>query len=95
LKKLIGRVLGEMAYLTLREREVRHGKGKARGRRYKIKRGLLIITASQEKMKCGEFETTDVKHLNIGQLASGGMPGRLVAYTEKAIDELKTLGAKK
>ncbi len=49
----------------------------------------LIIHAQNEKMKCKSFELADVKNLNVQQLASGGMPGRLVIYTENAIKELE------
>ncbi len=96
LKKLILKVFGSAVTCAFREKSVRAGRGKLRGRKYKSTRGLLIVLASDEKMKCKEFEITNVKNLNIEQLAPGGIPGRLTAYTEKAVDELKTkLGGKK
>lgn len=90
-KKLIEKVLGDAAFCAFRQKNVRAGKGKARGRKYKSTRGLLIVLASDEKMKCKEFEITNSKDLNIEQLAPGGIAGRLVAFTEKAIDELRNL----
>ncbi|MFH0832034.1 MAG: 50S ribosomal protein L4 [archaeon] len=89
ISKLLQKVLGENFAVALRDRAVRAGKGKARGRKYKSARGLLFVTASDEKMKCREFETAKAGNLSLEQLAPSGVPGRLVAYTEKAVSELK------
>jgi large subunit ribosomal protein L4e len=93
-KKLIKKVLGDAASCAFREKNVRAGKGKARGRKYKKSRGLLIVAASDEKMKCKEFEIVNVKNLNMEQLAPGGIAGRLVVFTEKSVEELRNFGGK-
>jgi large subunit ribosomal protein L4e len=87
-RNLIKGILGNIAEIAEKEKKQRAGKGKLRGRRYKKNRGMLIVTASDEKLKCKYFDSTDVKTLNLEKLAPGGVPGRLVAYTEKAIVEL-------
>ena len=52
---------------------------------------VLIITASDENLKAGKFETAKASNLKILQLASGGKAGRLTAFTEKSLEELKKL----
>ncbi len=52
---------------------------------------VLIVYAQNEKIKCKYFESSSVKNLNIKNLASGSVPGRLVVYTENAIKELGNL----
>ncbi len=52
---------------------------------------MLIVHAQNEKIKCKSFECSSVKNLNVQMLASGSIPGRLVAYTENAIKELENL----
>lgn len=89
ISKLLQKVLGKNFAVALRDKSVRAGKGKSRGRKYKSARGLLFVTASDEKMKCREFETAQAGNLSLEQLAPSGVPGRLVAYTEKALSELK------
>lgn len=88
LKNLVKKLLDSMADIAEREKNQRAGKGKMRGRRYKQSRGMLIVTASDEKLKCKYFEAINAKKLGINELAPGGMPGRLVFYTEKAVSEL-------
>ena len=96
LSRLLENVLGENFSVALREKSVRAGKGKARGRKYKSTRGLLIVLASDEKIKCKEFENVRANNVSLEQLAPAGVPGRLVAYTEKAIAELASkYGVKK
>ena len=94
--KLLQKVLGENFAVALREKSVRAGKGKARGRKYKSSRGLLMVIASDERIKCRKFEAVNVKNLSLEQLAPAGVPGRLAVYTEKAIAELNAkYGGKK
>ena len=44
LKKILG---DEVFMLSLKNRKIRAGKGKARGRRYKSNAGLLIVTGNK------------------------------------------------
>jgi len=85
LKKILGKELENIAF---KEKKIRCGKGKARGRRYKSNAGLLLVLGNDEKVKTGMFDVTQVKTLNVAELASGGV-GRLTVYTEKAIKDLE------
>jgi large subunit ribosomal protein L4e len=75
------------------KRKIRAGKGKKRGRRYKVRKSLLIVAKSSEKIAkaCRNIPGVDivrVKDLNADVLAPGGVPGRLTVWTEGAIREL-------
>ncbi len=84
LKKILGEQLFELA---LKNKSVRSGKGKRRGRKYKSNAGLLIVTGKNEKLKTKIFEVRNVGILGINDLARGGL-GRLTLYTQQAIREL-------
>lgn len=73
-------------------RKIRAGKAKKRGRKYKKIIKIVLVISSKEKEKKLENFGVDVKkinQLNISLLAPGGTPGRLVAWTEKAVEELR------
>jgi large subunit ribosomal protein L4e len=84
LKKILGEVLFE---ISLKQRSVRSGKGKLRGRKYKKNLGLLLVTGNKEKLKTSLIDVKNVAGLNVTDLADGGV-GRLTIYTEEAINEL-------
>ena len=85
----IKKILGEKTFLmTSKKKEVRSGKGKYRGRKYKSNAGILIVTGKNEKMKAKAFPIKNTENLGVSDLAGGG-PGRLVIYTENAIRELQ------
>ena len=72
-------------------KKVRAGKGKGRGRRYKTKKGPLIVTSKKCKLFEGAsnikgIDVVQVKKLNVELLAPGTILGRLVIYTDKAIE---------
>jgi len=85
MKKILGDDLFEVG---VRKRQVRNGKGKARGRKYKKNAGLLIVLGADEKLKTNAFDFKRAGEVSVSDLAKGGL-GRLVVYTEKAINELK------
>lgn len=85
LKKILEKDLFEIA---LKKKNIRPGRGKFRGRRYKKNAGLLLVTGEKEKLKTNLFDVTNSKILNVNDLANGGQ-GRLTLYTEKAIKELE------
>jgi len=87
LKKILGK---ELFGVALKKKEVRSGKGKLRGRKYKSNAGLLFVVGKNEKIKTNAFEVKMVEHMGISDLAKGGL-GRLTIYTENAIKELNTL----
>lgn len=83
-KKIVGEKLIGIAE---RNRKIRKGKGKMRGRRYKINAGILIVVGEKEKVKSSKFEIMNSTNIEISKLA-GGCPGRLTLYTEQAIKEI-------
>lgn len=74
-------------------KRVRAGKGKMRGRKYKMKKSLLIVTSSPSSVfKASKnlpgVDVVSARNLNVELLAPGGHPGRLVVYTKSAIEQL-------
>jgi large subunit ribosomal protein L4e len=74
-------------------RKVRAGKGKSRGRKYKKKKGPLIVTADDcPLLKSGKnipgVEVVKVKDLTVQLLAPGAVPGRITLWTEAAIKKI-------
>jgi len=84
LKKILGEKLSSVAF---KEKTVRAGKGKLRGRKYKSNAGMLLVTSDEEKVKTGKIEIVKVGKLGVWDLAKGG-EGRLTLYTEGAIKQL-------
>lgn len=85
LKKILGK---NLFGIVSKKKKTRSGKGKFRGRRHKTSAGILIVMGSNEELKTKNFEIKRISNLSIDNLAGGGL-GRLVIYTEKAINELK------
>lgn len=80
----------------LKERKIRAGKGKMRGRKYKKKKGILFVVKNDEKIKKAienipGCEVVRVKDLSVEHLAPGGKPGRLTVFTKGAIEELEKM----
>lgn len=75
-------------------KKVRAGKGKRRGRKYKIPVGPLIVVSDEEcsLYKAGQnilgTKVVSVKKLTTELLAPGTQPGRLTIWTENAITYL-------
>jgi large subunit ribosomal protein L4e len=72
-------------------RKVRAGRGKMRGRRYKQRKSLLIVTAEKPLKAARNLAGVDVvtlEQLNTELLAPGTLPGRLTVFTEGAISKL-------
>jgi large subunit ribosomal protein L4e len=70
--------------------KVRAGQGKSRGRKYKRRKGPLVVVAGECKaLKAAEgipgVDIVQVKHLNAELLAPGTHIGRLTLFTENAI----------
>ncbi|MCX6711818.1 MAG: 50S ribosomal protein L4 [Candidatus Woesearchaeota archaeon] len=75
-------------------RKIRPGKGKARNRKYKTKKGPLIIVSefcklSKSAQNIPGIDIIPINRLNAELLAPGAMPGRLAIYTDKAIEKLE------
>jgi len=77
-------------------KKIRAGKGKMRGRRYTLRRGPLIVYASNDGVEQAfrnlpGVELCCVSRLNLLQLAPGGHMGRLCVWSQAAFDSLDTI----
>jgi len=73
-------------------RKVRAGKGKLRGRRYKQRKSLLIVTTRKPLRSARNLAGVDVvtiDQLNVEHLAPGMQAGRLTVWTESALSGLE------
>ena len=73
---------------VLKEKSIRAGIGKMRGRKYKSNAGLLFVVGNEESMKRKGIDVVSVKDLTVKDLSPNGEPGRLVCYTENAIKDI-------
>jgi large subunit ribosomal protein L4e len=77
------------------KKKIRAGKGKARNRKYKIKRGPLIVVDPDEEnlVKSTKnllgFEVIDVDSLIVSDFGMSEIPGRCVLFTKKASEKFK------
>jgi large subunit ribosomal protein L4e len=76
------------------KKTIRAGKGKMRGRKYRKKKGPLLVVSKDCKLQNAAknipgIEIANVKNLNAQLLAPGAKPGRLTIFTESAIKELE------
>jgi large subunit ribosomal protein L4e len=73
-------------------KHVRAGKGKMRGRRYRVPKSLLIVSIKEELEKSSEnlsgVDISKPQQLNIELLAPGGIAGRLTVFTKSALAKL-------
>lgn len=77
-----------------KKREIRSGKGKRRGRKYRTKIGPLIVIADdclaeRAARNIPGVEVVKVKDLRITQLAPGAVAGRATVWTESALKQLE------
>ncbi|RLF29083.1 MAG: 50S ribosomal protein L4, partial [Thermoplasmata archaeon] len=73
-------------------RHIRAGRGKLRGRKYRVPKSILIISTKKDVEKSsGNLSGVDVTQpdqLNIEHLAPGGDAGRLTVFTKSALAKL-------
>ncbi len=75
-------------------RNIRAGRGKMRGRKYKSPRGILIVVSDKEAplflgaKNLPGVEVVDPSGLNTGVLAPGGDAGRLAVFSESALKKV-------
>ena len=74
-------------------RNIRAGKGKIRGRRFKNKKSVLIVATSDSPLmrsarNLSGVDVVSVDSLNVELLAPGTHAGRLTVWTESAISSL-------
>jgi len=77
-------------------KKLRAGKGKARNRRFTMKKGPLVVYDQDEGItrafrNIPGVDLACVDRLNLLQLAPGGSIGRLVVYTEGAFKKLQSI----
>ncbi len=75
-------------------KKIRAGRGKSRGRKYKRKKGLLLVVSAECSLvraarNIPGVDIIPVKHINAEFLAPGGVPGRLTLFTDNAINLLE------
>lgn len=75
------------------DRSIRAGKGKMRNRKYKSKKGPLLVVSSPCELTAAArnvpgIDVCSVRSLNAELLAPGSAAGRLTLYTAAAIDAL-------
>jgi large subunit ribosomal protein L4e len=73
------------------KKKVREGKGKARGRKYRIRKGPLLVVSKNcdvvlSARNIPGVDVSTAKDLNALLLAPGGSCGRLTVYTKGAIE---------
>ncbi|GAA5821949.1 hypothetical protein JCM10212_005158 [Sporobolomyces blumeae] len=78
---------------VIASKKVRAGKGKARNRKYRQRRGPLVIYGEDKGLvkafrNIPGVETANVRSLNLLTLAPGGHLGRFVIWTESAFAQL-------
>ncbi len=75
-----------------KEKKIRAGKGKMRGRKYRKKTSVLLVTTSAKFNRIARnipgVDAVLVKDLSVKDLAPGGQAGRLTVWTESAIKAL-------
>ena len=86
--KAMKSVFGDSFDSVMRKKSIRAGIGKMRGRKYKSNAGMLFVVGNEEIMKRKGIEVARVDDLTVKDLAPNGVAGRLVCYTEKAIEEI-------
>lgn len=78
------------------KRRIRAGKGKMRGRKYKKKKSILIVTGENSPVykaarNLEGVEISIAANLNAKLFAPGAKPGRLTVWTENAIKKVGEL----
>lgn len=76
------------------EKKVRAGKGKMRGRKYKQKKSILVVTGEtcpliKAAKNIGGIDVVPVNSLNAELLAPGAHPGRVTLWTKKSLEVLE------
>jgi large subunit ribosomal protein L4e len=73
-------------------KHIRAGKGKMRGRKYRVPKSLLIVCSKDVVEKSSDnlsgIDIAKPHQLNIEHLAPGGIAGRLTIFTKSALTQL-------
>ena len=84
----------DLAKAKRRNTQIRSGKGKSRGRKYKKGKSVLIVIGHDHGVGAAArnlpgVDVVSVDQLNIEHLAPGTHPGRLTLWTQSAVDFLR------
>lgn len=79
-------ILKENIKIAIKNKTIRAGKGKFRGRKYYSNAGLLLIKSKNEEIKIKGIDIKTPQELVISDLYP---LGRLTVFTEKSLEELK------
>jgi len=76
-------------------KKIRAGKGKRRGRKYKNKKSVLIVIKEdfgviKASRNIPGLDIMKMENLSVAHLAPGGLPGRLILWTQSAFNDLQT-----
>ncbi|MFW9864909.1 MAG: 50S ribosomal protein L4 [Candidatus Thorarchaeota archaeon] len=76
-----------------KSKSIRNGKGKRRGRKYKNRRGILIVIKDdfgivKASRNIPGTEVVKFESISINDLAPGGNSGRLILWSQSAFNEL-------
>ena len=80
------KMFGEVYTKLIKNRTIRAGIGKTRGRKYKSNAGILIVTGTKEVQR---FKGLDVKAFSQLTIADLYPLGRITLYTKQALDEIQ------
>jgi len=80
------KIFSSSEHLIQKQKSIRAGKGKSRGRKYKISQGLLIVKGDKEEAKSSTLNIKPLSELRISDLYP---LGRLTLYTKQALIELE------
>lgn len=86
--------LGDDLVRAKEGRHIRAGRGKLRGRKYRVPRSILVVLSEFNGMEkainnLAGVEVVTPEKFTIEKLAPGGDPGRLTIFTENAIRKLE------
>lgn len=85
------KIFGEIFQLILKDKVIRPGKGKTRGRKYKSNAGLLLITSKDENVKLKGVDVRKSEELRVADLYP---LGRLTLFTRKSLEDLAGVNKK-
>jgi len=91
IKNALEKIFSEIKEVIFKEKKIRAGKGKLRGRRYKKSAGLLLVIAKNELPKYNTLgiDIVEASKLGVEHLAKGNKPARLTAFTINGLKELE------
>ena len=96
-KKVLEKIGLKDEIVRVDERKIRAGRGKMRGRKYKMKKGPLIVVSGECKLMNSSdnipgVDVADVRYLNVELLAPGSDAGRLCIWSDKSIELMEKEG---